>query len=79
MSLIKKFKTTVYFHFLLLTLIFFFDAFRARPKNEKNKIKKTFQVWHKQKITTSVRVELTILRLTVARLNQLGHEVMFLF
>ena len=75
MSLIKNFKTTVYFHFLLLTLIFFFDAFRARPKNKKNKIKKTFQVWHKQKITTSVRVELTILRLTVARLNQLGHEV----
>ena len=32
-----------------------------------------------KKITTSVRVELTILRLTVARLNQLGHEVMFLF
>ncbi|CUM54041.1 unnamed protein product [Debaryomyces tyrocola] len=25
--------------------------------------------------TTSVRVELTILRLTVSRLSQLGHEV----
>ena len=29
----------------------------------------------KKKLTTPVRVELTILRLTVARLNQLGHGV----
>ena len=29
----------------------------------------------KLKNSTSVRIELTILRLTVARLNQLGHEV----
>ena len=28
-------------------------------------------------MTTSVRVELTISRLTVLRLNQLGHEVIF--
>ena len=28
------------------------------------------------KITTSERIELSILRLTVARLNQLGHEVL---
>ena len=31
-----------------------------------------------KKTTTSVRVELTILRLTVSRLSQLGHEVLFL-
>ena len=31
-----------------------------------------------KKQTTSVRIELTILRLTVARLNQLGREVYLL-
>ena len=31
-----------------------------------------------KKITTPVRVELTILRLTVARLNQLGHGVVLI-
>ena len=32
-----------------------------------------------KKNSTSVRIELTILRLTVARLNQLGHEVFLLY
>ena len=32
---------------------------------------------NQKKYTTSVRVELTILRLTVSRLSQLGHEVVF--
>jgi uncharacterized membrane protein len=32
---------------------------------------------YQSKKSTSERIELSILRLTVARLNQLGHEVMF--
>ena len=34
-------------------------------------------VFETEKEATSVRVELTILRLTVSRLSQLGHEVIF--
>lgn len=37
-----------------------------------------FDFINREKNATSVRVELTILRLTVSRLSQLGHEVIFL-
>ena len=59
---------------------FYLFMFLARLKTHLEGFIHLFSFYRRiKKKTTSVRVELTILRLTVARLNQLGHEVIIWF